>query len=146
MLPPEGEKQLPEEDILHNATRVSPNTSTSHSIDKEPDLEPPATAISSRGRVRTASRKLMENPTNSRLKHALGFLVTITTYTLNAPHFAYAEYKRKHFQKSVSFHAKTLHHLEVINMNADSTYNYIHPLSFATSKGDDETYYFHQAI
>ena len=31
-------------------------------------------------------------------------------------------------------------------MNADSTYNYIHPLSFATSKGDNETYYFHQAM
>ena len=31
-------------------------------------------------------------------------------------------------------------------MNVDSTYNYIHRLSFATSKGDNEIYYFHQAM
>ena len=88
----------------------------------------------------------MENSTTSRLKHALGFLTTVATYTLHVPHFAYAEYKRNHFQKSAFFHEKILHHLEVINMNADSTYNYIHSLSFATSKGDNETYYFHQAM
>ena len=39
MRPPEGEKQLPEGVIV------------SHSIDKKPDPESPATAISSRGRV-----------------------------------------------------------------------------------------------
>ena len=81
-----------------------------------------------------------------RLKTTLSVIGTIVTYSLNTPHFAYAEYKRHHFKRSVSFHAKTLYHLEVVNMNADSTYNYIYPLSFATTKGENETYYFHQTM
>ena len=96
---------------------------TSLPIDKEQDQQTPATSISSKGRVRQASRRLMES-TNPNLKSILSLLATAAAYTLHAPHFAYAEYKRINFQKRVSFHAKTLHHLEVINMNADSTYNY----------------------
>ena len=90
----------------------------------------------------------MENQskTGIRLKDALGFIGTLATYVFHAPNYAYVEYKRRHFERRVSFHAKTLHHLEVLNMNADSTYNYIQPLAFATSKGDNETYYFHQAM
>ena len=65
----------------------------------------------------------MENQSNSRLKHALGVLGNTATYALNAPHVAYAEYRRNHVERRVSFHAKNLHHLEVINIHADSTYN-----------------------
>ena len=31
-------------------------------------------------------------------------------------------------------------------MNEDCTYNYLHPLSFATTKGDNETYNSHPAM
>ena len=131
-----------------NSTPVPIAKTAPNPITEESVLEPVATAFSYRGRLKKVSKNLMENQSNSgsRLKYALGVIVTISTYTLHAPHFAYAEYKRHHFERRVSFHANTLHHLEVINMNAYSTYNYMHPLSFTTSKGNNETYYFHQAM
>ena len=128
----EGELHSTEQAIPNNGTSVPIAQPKSNSVAREveinEDLEPVTTTFSSRGRPKKASRKLLENSSNTRLKYALGFLGTITTYTLNAPHFVYAECKRNHVNRRVLFHAKTLHHLEVINMNADSTYNYIHPL------------------
>ena len=132
----EEETRAAEEPILNNSPPATPPP------------EQTDTSISSRGRVRKASNKLLDNQSKSglRLKQALGFLGALASHSLYAPHFAYATYKRYQFDKRVSFHAKTLHHLEVINMNSDSTYSYIHPLSFAASKGDNETYYFLQAM
>ena len=96
--------------------------------------EPVIFSISSRGRIRKTSKKLIDD---SRLKKNLGFLGTIATYSLNSPQFSHAEYTRNHFKRCVSFRAKTLYHLEIVNIITDSTYNYIHPLSFATTKGDN---------
>ena len=43
-------------------------------------------------------------------------------------------------------HARMINHIEVISFNADATYNYMHPLSYATKNGDNEVYYLHEAI
>ena len=42
--------------------------------------------------------------------------------------------------------AKLNHHFEVVQLNADSTYNHVDPLLFATSASDNEVYYFEQAM
>ena len=92
------------------------------------------TSISTRGRMRFASKKLLENTENKKFKTTLGFICTISAYVLNASHFVYYEYKRINYERIYSFHSKRLHHHEIVNMNTDSTCNYIHPLSYTTSK------------
>ena len=41
---------------------------------------------------------------------------------------------------------RLLHHLDVINMNNDGTYNNLYPLSFAAKNDSNDTFYLHQAI
>ena len=43
-------------------------------------------------------------------------------------------------------HARLTRHAEIINLIADATYNYLHPLSFAAKYGDNEVYYLHEAM
>ena len=131
----EEEGIVEESASIHLAESGPIHIDMTETVDKDPSIAPAPTSINSRGRLRKASRKLMDTNSNSRLQKVLGFIGSTVAYTLDAPHFAYYEYKRQHFTRNVFLHAKTLHHYEVINTNIDSTYNYIHPLSFATSRG-----------
>ena len=47
--------------------------------------------------------------------------------------------------KAVSYYSKQLHHNEVINLNADTTVNHLHPFSFTASREGNETFHYHQA-
>ena len=43
-------------------------------------------------------------------------------------------------------HARIINHIEIINLNSDATYNYMHPLSYAIKNGDNEIYYLHETM
>ena len=60
--------------------------------------------------------------------------------------YAYSALKATKIHKVLSMHAKMIYHIEIINLNADATYNYTHPLSYATKNGDNEIYYLHEAM
>ena len=60
--------------------------------------------------------------------------------------YAYSALKATKIHKALSMHARMVNHIEVINLNADATYNYMHPLSYATKNGDNEVFYLHEAM
>ena len=47
---------------------------------------------------------------------------------------------------AISTHARLTCHAEIINLNTNATYNYLHPLSFAAKNGGNEVYYLHEAL
>ena len=60
--------------------------------------------------------------------------------------YAYTALKASRIWAAISMHARLTHHAEIINLNADDTYNYLHPLSFAAKNGGNEVYYLHEPI
>ena len=60
--------------------------------------------------------------------------------------YAYAALKVSRMRAAMSMHARLTYHAEIINLNANATYNYLHPLSFAVKNGDNEVYYLHEAM
>ena len=54
--------------------------------------------------------------------------------------------KATKIHKAISMHARIINHIEIINLNSDATYNYMHPLSYAIKNGDNEIYYLHETM
>ena len=90
---------------MENSTPVPVVSHAPNPTEKQSELEHVATFISSRRRIRKVSAKLMENQSisGSRPKHSLEFIGTVATYTLNVPHFVCVEYKRRSFERNISF-------------------------------------------
>jgi len=97
------------------------------------------------GRQRNPTWELAD-PVNKKLKTALGLLSYVVLITSMAHTYAYSALKATKIHKAISMHAKMINHIEIINLNADTTYNYMHPLSYATKNGDNEVYYLFEAI
>ena len=60
--------------------------------------------------------------------------------------YAYSALKATKIHKAISMHVRMMNHIEVINLNADTTYNYMHLLSYVTKNGDNEVYYLHEEM
>ena len=60
--------------------------------------------------------------------------------------YAHPSLKAIKIHKAISIYARMINHVEVINLNADVTYNYMYPLTYATKNGDNEVYYLHETM
>ena len=55
--------------------------------------------------------------------------------------YAYTALKANGTHKAINMQAKLTNHFGIINLNIDATYNYMHPISYATKNGNNEVYY-----
>ena len=83
---------------------------------------------------------------NKKLKIALRLLSFVVLRTSMAHTYAYSVLRANKIHKAISMHARMIIHIEIINLNADATYSYMHPLSYATKNGDNEVYYLYTAM
>ena len=97
------------------------------------------------GRHRKPVWKLAD-PINKKLKTTLGLLSFVVLRTSIVHTYAYSALKATKIHKAISMHARMINHIEIINLNADETYNYMYPLSYATKNGDNEVYYLHESM
>ena len=96
-------------------------------------------------RLRCPTQRLVDS-SNANLRKAFEFLSSCFSASQVSLHHAYTSFKSElAFSSSLST-TNLQHHLEVINMNADGTPNYLHPLHLAASASDNDVYYFHQAM
>ena len=108
------------------------------SVDFDPiDLETAELRIS--GRQRKPHGNLL-------IRSKIGLLSFVILRTLMAHTYTYSAFKVTKIHKVMRMHARMINHIEIINLNADATYNYMHPLSFATKNGDNEVYYLHEVM
>ena len=81
------------------------------------------------GRTRKSTWKLAD-PVNRKLKTALGLLSYVVLRISMVHTYAYSALKATRIHKAISMHARMINHIEVINLNADATYNYMSPLLY----------------
>ena len=88
----------------------------------------------------------LADPINKKLKTALRLLSFVVLRTSMAHTYAYSTLKAIKIHKYISMHTRMINHIEIINLNAGATSNYMHPLSYATKNGNNEVHYLHEAM
>jgi hypothetical protein len=58
----------------------------------------------------------------------------------------YAKFKKNLKANYVTYQSKQVFYDESVNLNVDGTLNFMHPMALATKTGDNDTFYFHQAM
>ena len=82
----------------------------------------------------------------ARFSYLLLSLLPVAMHTLSSTAHAYSslrkslKYKPRTSQQSIMFQE------EMVRLNEDSTYNYLHPLSFAAQNGKNEVFTFREAM
>ena len=80
----------------------------------------------------------------------LAFLLTnLLPFTLNTMPFetnAYASLRKTLCFKPMMHHESNLHRMEMVRLNEDATFNYMHPMSFAAQGGMNEVYTYREAM
>ena len=60
--------------------------------------------------------------------------------------YSYSALKSTKFHKDIRIHARMINHIEIINLNADTTHDYMYPLSYTTKNDNNEVYCLHEAM
>ena len=79
-------------------------------------------------------------------KKALGLLTLVLTGLIQPPVHSYVMFKDSLEDKLETITQKAIYYQEAVQLNADGSSNFLHPLSFATQTAGNEVYHFHQAM
>ena len=99
--------------------------------------------------IETAGLRRSERIKNN-MKKSIGLIAATMMSFLSSGQevvqYSYSTFRSQIKFKPKSMNARLRHHFEVVQLNADSTYNHVDPMSFAASVSDNEVYYFEQAM